>query len=172
VWAVSGRPGQYAAGMWWRRAKTPEVFAESVVIVPGPVERVWALLHSPSSAVALGVAIDAWREPGTPVGVGEIQVYVYEVDGDRKTSRNRVLKYEEGRRAVTEALDSEFQEFAETTVTPVGDDGSVQVAHRGWFLLPRDTPLQTCSLLQAAADQWADGITEHLPGLCDPRRRA
>ncbi len=147
------------------------MFAESVVTVPGPVERVWSLLYSPSCAVAFGHAINAWRDPVTPMGVGEIQVYVTEVDGDRTTLRHRVLELEEGRRALTESLDSQFREYAETILTPVGDDGCVQVVHRGWFLLPRDTPEQVRSLLQEAVDQWADDISKSVPGLCDPGQR-
>ena len=159
--------------MWRRQAPKPsvELTAESVVRVPGPTSRVWALVKSPASAVALfPECIDAWREPGSPVGLGEVQVSLMEVAGVRHQYRNKIIAFEDGRRAVTELADPGFgaRLLVETVVSPINEVGhdDVEVTHRRWAVLATEVPAEVLAAVQQELDRWAQTISSRLPAHC------
>lgn len=112
--------------------------------------------------------VDAWREPGSPIGLGEIQVVVAVIDGVKTQLRNEVIAYEEGRRAVAELEGSrpDMRMVSETVIAPDADGDEVEVVHRAWLTLPPGSPQALVAQNQQHLDTWAQAVDARLPDYC------
>jgi hypothetical protein len=160
----------YISPVWKRSAPAAPVHvaAESVVLVSGSLARIWALLHDPQSATALDEGVvDAWREPGSPAGLGEIQVQDVDVDGTRVRVRAEVTAYDHERRAVLEVIEPHlnFRILSETVVEAASTD-VVRVTLRGMRVVPPGRSAVEMAQHQEALDRWAKRVTEVLPEYC------
>jgi hypothetical protein len=88
------------------RASGPVRITESATVdLPRPAPMVWAFMWDPASAVALSdTAVLGGQLPGTPDGVGEIQVFVHQGDNSRHGSMLEVVAMEPGRRVTRAPL--------------------------------------------------------------------
>ena len=78
-------------------------------LLPGVTpQHVWDLIRPAEAALYDPAVLEAYVEPGTGPGVGEVQVSVTERDGVRTVTRNRVLHEEPPFLAITEVLDQEW----------------------------------------------------------------
>ncbi|MFI5930691.1 hypothetical protein [Actinoplanes sp. NPDC051494] len=91
--------------------------------LPRSAEVMWAFMASAASSVELqddtesGVTL-----PGSPEGLGEIQVFIHQ-DGDvRWASAIEVVEFEAGRRAVTVGMGYELPAYVGLTIDPLGPD--------------------------------------------------
>lgn len=91
---------------------------------PGPVDRqrvadrtvlpgvtphqVWDLIRPAEAALYNPVVVEAYVEPGTGPGVGEVQVFVSESHGERWTSRHRVVHEDPPFAAIMDKLGDEL----------------------------------------------------------------
>lgn len=83
--------------------------ASDRTLVPGVTpQQVWDLIRPAEAALQDPTVVEAYAEPGTGPGVGEIQVFVYEVDGDRRVARSRILHEDPPFLALTEVLGDEL----------------------------------------------------------------
>lgn len=148
--------------------RTPDdVLVEAVAShrLQGPASEVWPLIRSPRAGVVLQRrCIDAWIEPGSPSGVGEIQVYRIRMAGLLPVDiRTEVIAYEDGKRAVTKALDGLGDACVETTLSDEDADGFVVLRLRSWHVVPAGRPMRTVRSAQRHLDKWAADIAARLP---------
>lgn len=133
----------------------------------GPRTRVWDLIRDPrANLVLVPECIDATYQDDTR-GVGEVQVFVYDLgDGVQVTRRSEVIEYDEGRRAVTRAME-EPHVVTETTVGDEDENGRVIISHTQRVVVPWRRPPATTARLRAEFQAELDEGGARLPLLLD-----
>jgi hypothetical protein len=105
----------------FRTATKPLRIVESASVeLPRDAAAMFAFMHEPASSAELFDEVESGvRLPGTPVGIGEIQVFVRRGAAGRTASVLEVVEFEPGRRAVTRNL-SDGSALGILTVEPLG----------------------------------------------------
>ena len=137
-------------------AEVVEISSAFAVVVPGPQSRVWELVHDPSAAVgASDDVVNAWREAGSPVGLGEIQVYETATPEGVLRFRYRATECEWGSRAVSEMVQLRPGAARVGTDTDLRtlDDGTVEVTLRCWMLVPGPVSADEVAEFQRLQDE-------------------
>jgi hypothetical protein len=81
---------------------------------------VWNFLEDPESSILLSDRTSrAERLSGTPLGLGQIQLFIQQIDSGRVGSVLEVVAYEPGRRAVTRHISSGVPSGGELLVEPL-----------------------------------------------------
>lgn len=82
--------------------------ASDHTLLPGVTpQQVWDLIRPAEAALHDPAVVEAYVEPGTGPGVGEVQVYVSVRDGARRVTRLRILQEDPPFLALTEAVGDE-----------------------------------------------------------------
>lgn len=129
-----------------RLSATPVHVHEAVTIeLPHDPAAVWNFLEDPQSSILLSDRTSrAERLSGTPVGLGEIQLFIQEIDSGRVGSMLEVVAYEPGRRAVTRDISGGPRGGGELLVEPLSAGCRVTQSH--WVILPVGTSSRTAKV--------------------------
>jgi hypothetical protein len=103
-------------------AEPVQVREEASVELPKSAPEMWAWLWDASSNVDLFDAALAMSLPGTPRGVGEVQVVIPRPGHDRIASVHEIVHLEPVRRAVTRNLISGYPSGGELLIDPIGPE--------------------------------------------------
>ncbi|WP_132154925.1 hypothetical protein [Kribbella antiqua] len=107
-------------------------------------------MKDPASAVVLSDTIVLGAHlPGTPDGVGEIQVFVHQGDDSRLGSMLEVVAMEPGRRAVTRQLSGPCPAGGELVILPSGPE-ACQLTQSFWTLLPAGVSRRDARAVESA----------------------
>jgi len=163
------------AGEPTAEAEVVEVSSTFSIVVPGPQARVWELIHDPILAVGVSDhVVNAWREAGSPVGLGEIQVFELATPAGALRSRSRVTECEWGSRAVLELVQSRpgrVRAGSDVELRTL-EDGTVEVAMRAWYLLSGPFPADEVEQLRRSMDEESERLKVRLPAYLESRRAA
>ena len=113
------------------------------VELPQGAPAVWSFMWDPASCVKLfetteiGVTL-----PGSPKGVGEIQVTVDRTDHGRVGNLHEVVEVEPGRRAVTRSLVSGCPSWGALTIESLRPD-ACRLTQEFWADIPAGVPVET-----------------------------
>lgn len=104
--------------------------ASDHTLLPGVThQQVWDLIRPAEAALYDPSVVEAYAEPGTGPGVGEIQVFVYEQDGARRVSRSRILHEDPPHLALTEILGDDVPHGMTFRLQARDDATMLQVTH-------------------------------------------
>jgi hypothetical protein len=104
-------------------AEPVQVKETASVTLPQSAPATWSFMWNPASSVKLfettemGVTL-----PGSPQGVGEIQVFVERTENGKVASLHEVVELDPGRRAVTRSLVPGYPYRSVLTIEPLGPD--------------------------------------------------
>ena len=93
---------------------------EASVELPRPAAEIWSWMWDASSNIDLVEAELAMSLPGTPRGVGEVQVVIHRPEQNRLANILEVVHLEPERRAVTRSLVMGFPSGGELVIDPTG----------------------------------------------------
>ncbi|MFI5897063.1 hypothetical protein ACIA5D_43935 [Actinoplanes sp. NPDC051513] len=100
-------------------AHPAQVTQVATVDLPRSAAVVWSFMAAPASATQLMEEVEAAVTfPGSPRGLGEIQVFLQRTATGRDIVAAEVIEYEEGRRAVTHSLGTTYPSYGVLTVEP------------------------------------------------------
>ncbi|MBG0561347.1 hypothetical protein [Actinoplanes aureus] len=109
----------------------------------------WSFMWDPASSVVIDETTEIGVTlPGSPHGVGEIQVFIQRTAGGRRGVLHEVVELEPGRRAVTRSLASAVPAFGALTIESLGP-GSCRLTQEHWVDLPAGVPV---ALVQECRD--------------------
>jgi hypothetical protein len=107
----------------------------------------WSFLADPTSAINLNGADLGATLPGSPPGLGEIQVAVYGHGEGRQARVHEVIELEPGRRATTRSLTSAFPSYGGLTIEPTGP-GTCRLTQEFWVDVPAGVPVDTVRAIE------------------------
>lgn len=145
--------------------ETHRVEHSASVDLPRPAEAVWAFMVPAASNTLLsddtelGVSL-----PGPSESIGEIQVVVNRVDGQRQAIAFVVVELEPARRASTRTLTSPYPAGGTLTLEPLGDD-SCRLTQQFWVDLPPGTPVDSVREIETGYRRELDNLMTRLSAL-------
>ena len=131
-------------------AEPVQVREQASVELPKPASEMWSWIWDASSNVDLFDAALAVSLPGTPRGVGEVQVVIPRPEHNRIASVHEVVHLEPERRAVTRNLISGYPSGGELLVDSIGPEAC------------RITQAFTAELPTGTQVAWIDELRETL----------
>ncbi len=121
------------------------------VELPQSVAAMWSFMWDPASSTRLSPEVEAgFTLPGSPSGVGEVQVFVHRSSAGRAIQALEVIELEPSRRAVTRSLGTDYPSYGILTVEPAGPN-SCRLTQEFRLTLPTGTPVTT---VRHARDQY------------------
>lgn len=124
-------------------AHPTQVTRAATVDLPRSPAVVWSFMAGPASATQFMEGIEAAvRFPGSPRGLGEIQVFLQRTASGRDIVAAEVIEFEENRRAVTRSLSAGYPSYGVLTVEPLGSD-SCRLTQEFRVFLPAGTAVAT-----------------------------
>ena len=104
--------------------------ASDHTLIPGVTpQQVWDLIRPAEAALYDPAVVEAYVEPGTGPGVGEIQVCVYELPEGRRVRRSRILHEDPPFVALTESVGDEHPNGLSFRLEARGGETLLQVMH-------------------------------------------
>jgi hypothetical protein len=151
-------------------AQPTRVEEAATVELPRSAATMWSFIADPAStaefdeSTEVGVIL-----PGSPLGLGEIQVFIQHTDGERTGAVLEVIEFEPGRRAVTRTLDSPSR-YGTITVEPLGP-GRCRLTQKFSVDVPAGAPAALVRMYHEGYKQqlrtMMARLTELAPGLPD-----
>ncbi|HEY3558877.1 MAG TPA: SRPBCC family protein [Kribbella sp.] len=147
-----------------RISATPVQIREAVAVeLPHDPKAVWHFLEDPRSSIALSDRVShAERLTGTPLGLGQVQLFIHHTNTGRAGSMLEVVAYEPGRRAVTRTLTSPGG-GGELVVEPLAAGCRVTQTH--WMTLPVGTSSRVAKLTRRVLREHLDDFAQRLANL-------
>lgn len=103
----------------------------------------WSFMADPASSTQFGEEVEAGITfPGSPSGLGEIQVFLQRTPAGRDITALELIEYEPDRRAVTRSLGVTYPSFGILTVEPLESE-SCRLTQEYRVYLPAGTPVAT-----------------------------
>jgi hypothetical protein len=151
-------------------ARPIRVEETAAVELPRSATTMWSFIADPASTVEFDESTEVGVIlPGSPSGLGEIQVFIQRTAGGRIGSLLEVIEFEPGRRAVTRTLDSPNR-YGTVTVEPLGPD-RCRLTQRLGVDVPAGAPAGHVRMYHEAYKQQLRSmmarLTELAPGLPD-----
>lgn len=150
-------------------ANPTQVAQAATVDLPQSAAVMWSFMWDPASSVQFEAEVEAGVTlPGSPAGLGEIQVFLQRTPGGRDIAALEVIEFEPGRRAVTRSLAATYPSYGILTVEPLGSD-SCRLTQEYRIYLPAGTPVATVRQLRDHLEATVHTLTTQLvqlaPGL-------
>jgi hypothetical protein len=146
-----------------RVTASPIQVAESATVdLPQSAAVIWSFMADPASSTQLDLGVEAaFTLPGSPIGPGEIQVFLQRTPEGRHLEALEVIEFEPDRRAVTRTLTGTYPSFGILTVEPLGSE-SCRLTQEHRIYLPAGTPVATVRLLREHLKAAAFSLTTEL----------
>ncbi|MCA1007801.1 SRPBCC family protein [Rhodococcus hoagii] len=126
-------------GKWFERAQVPKdqvLQVSSSVEIAIPRRQVWDLIKPAESSMLLDPSVvRSFRAPGTPEGVGEIQVFISRVDGREHVGAIEVVDEVSGEYAMTRQI-GDADDAARLTYLLADTPGGTRLEQRSVFTVP------------------------------------
>ncbi|UQU67583.1 SRPBCC family protein [Couchioplanes caeruleus] len=138
------------------------------VELPQAAATMWSFLSDPASSTKLNQAELGVTLPGSPQGLGEIQVAVFGTGNGRHARVHEVVELEPGRRAVTRSLTTTFPAYSVLSIEPTGPE-SCRLTQEFWVDVPAGIALDTVRAVKHNCHQelrtMMNLLSEVAPGL-------
>jgi hypothetical protein len=130
-------------------ANPTQVAEAATVNLPQSAAVMWSFMWDPASSTQFDEEVEGGITfPGTPAGLGEIQVFLQRTPAGRDIAALEVIEFEPGRRAVTRSLNAAgYPSYGILTVEPLGSD-SCRLTQEHRVYLPAGTPMATVRHVQ------------------------
>jgi hypothetical protein len=129
-------------------ANPTQVAQAATVDLPQSAAVVWSFMADPASSVQFEAEVEAGVTlPGSPAGLGEIQVFLQRTPAGRGIAALEVIEFEPDRRAVTRSLAATYPSYGILTLEPLGSD-SCRLTQEYRTYLPAGTPVATVRRLR------------------------
>jgi hypothetical protein len=135
------------------------------VELPRSTSAVWAFMKDAACTVALFETTEAAATlPGSPEGVGEIQVSIEASENGRIANSLEVTELEVGRRAVYRSLSTCYPSGGELSLEPLGPE-SCRLTQRFWADLPAGVLAKDVRILRKATREKLQAMMRRLADL-------
>jgi hypothetical protein len=122
------------------------------VELPRAAATMWSFLSDPASSTKLNAAELGVTLPGSPQGLGEIQVALFGTGSSRQARVHEVVELEPGQRAVTRSLTSAFPSYSVLTIEPTGPE-SCRLTQEFWVDVPAGVAVETVRAVERNGKQ-------------------